>query len=101
MGRRIMKRFPWLLALTLTALVLLPATSASACPMCKAALANSQGGGDLVSGFFWSILFMMAMPFTILGSFSGYMYWQVRRARASRADCSPPGQSDGAAPHVE
>jgi hypothetical protein len=74
-----------LLSLAIFALLMWPAVSASACPMCKAALANSEGGGDLVSGFFWSILFMMAMPFTILGSFSGYMYWQVRRARAARA----------------
>lgn len=70
--------------------VMLSASTASACPMCKAALANSEGQGDLVSGFFWSILFMMSMPFTLLASFSGYMYLQVRRARAAQAVTPDP-----------
>ena len=55
---------------------------ASACPTCKAALASHDGQqGDIVGGFMWSILFMMGMPFFILGSLSGLFYWQVRRAR--------------------
>ena len=64
-----------------------------ACPNCKEALANdAQQGGDLVQGFFWSILFMMSMPFAILGTFSGYMYYEVRKARGSRREetSSPP-----------
>lgn len=64
---------------------------AAACPSCKAAIASSKAGqGDLVGGFFWSILFMMSMPFVLLGSFSGLMYWQVRKARraAAAADAS-------------
>ena len=62
------------------AIVALSAEVASACPSCKAALAN-QGKGDLVKGFMYSILFMLSMPFALLGSFSGYMYVLVRRAR--------------------
>lgn len=68
---------------------------ASACPSCKAALASQDASqGDIVSGYFWSILFMMSMPFTILGSFSGYMYLAVRRARAEQAAAknNPPEQ---------
>lgn len=64
------------LAVTATASV------ANACPMCKEALAG--GGGDLVSGVFYSILFMLSMPFLILGGISSYFYWLVRRARAER-----------------
>ena len=46
-----------------------------ACPNCKDALAaNSEGGADLVRGYFYSILFMMGMPFTLLGAFSFSMY---------------------------
>lgn len=53
--------------------------------MCKAALASQEGGeGDIVAGFFWSILFMVSMPFLILGSFVTYMYLLVRKARQAR-----------------
>ena len=56
---------------------------ASACPTCKAALASHDGNqGDMVGAFMWSILFMMGMPFILLGSLGGLFYWQVRRARA-------------------
>src|ERR1043165_3024577 len=59
---------------------------ASACPMCQAALASHDAShGDLVSAYMWSILFLMAMPFTLLTGFSGYMYLLVRRARAQGA----------------
>jgi hypothetical protein len=59
------------------------ASAADACPTCKAALASHDGAhGDIVGAYFWSILFMMSMPFTILGILSGIMYWQIRRARA-------------------
>ena len=69
--------------------VLFGAGVASACPMCKAALAGQEGQGDLVSGFFWSILFMMSMPFTILGAFSGYMFLLVRRAKVHASAAGP------------
>jgi hypothetical protein len=62
-------------------LVLLAAGAAWACPSCKVALANENGKGDLVKGMFYSILFMLSMPFAIFGSFSGYFYMLVRRAR--------------------
>ncbi len=63
---------------------------AAACPSCKAALANQQGKGDLVSGFFYSILFMLSMPFAIFGSFSGYFYYLVRRARREQSESQQP-----------
>jgi hypothetical protein len=66
-------------------LVLAGANLAEACPSCKAALASQEAGGDLVRGFFWSIVFMMSMPFLLVGSFSGYLYLLVRRARAGQA----------------
>ena len=63
------------------ALVIVVAQTASACPSCKAALANQEGkgGGDLVAGFFYSIMFMLSMPFAIFGSLSGYFYMLVPR----------------------
>ena len=75
----------WMPVLLALCGVLLVACPAEACPMCKAALSNQDGeGGDLVSGFFYSILFMLSMPFAILGVFSGLMYREVRRARAAK-----------------
>jgi len=60
--------------------------TAAACPTCKQAIAAN--GDDIVRGYFWSILFMMAMPFTILGSLSSYMYLLVRRARKEQKPAS-------------
>jgi hypothetical protein len=71
------------LLLTAFCLLALGASPAWACPFCKEALANS-GGGDLVSGFFYSILFMLSMPFLIITGMGTYMYVLVRRARAAR-----------------
>lgn len=67
------------------AAVLLVCEAASACPTCKAALSSHEGKGDMVGGYFWSILFMMAMPFTILGSLSGLFYYEVRKARKKQS----------------
>lgn len=74
-----------LVVIAAMAVVLLAAQSASACPSCKAALANQEGKGDLVSGFMYSILFMLSMPFAIFGSISSYFYYLVRRARREQA----------------
>ena len=67
-----------------TVVLLSVADFAAACPSCKEALGNSSGGGDLVSGFFWSILFMLSMPFLLLGSFGLYFYCLVRKSRLAR-----------------
>lgn len=66
--------------------------TALACPSCKQALADSKGG-NMIAGYFWSILFMMSMPFTLLGGFSAYMYLLVRRARAAASSSAPPALS--------
>jgi hypothetical protein len=55
---------------------------AAACPTCREGLAqNDPQGRSLAAGFYYSILFMMAMPFTILGAFGGLAYLSIRRAR--------------------
>ena len=74
-----------LLCVALTVVLALVST-ASACPGCKNALLNdTEGGGNLVAGYFWSILFMMSMPFLLVISFGGSMYLSVRRAHARQA----------------
>ena len=74
-------------------IVVLNSGLAAACPSGKAALANQDGKGDLVSGFMYSILFMLSMPFAIFGSFSGYFYMLVRRARRQQEAQRVGGQS--------
>ena len=59
--------------------MLLMVGTADACPTCK--LASAENGFDPVRGYFWSILFMMSMPFLILGGLGTMFYLDVRRAR--------------------
>ncbi len=55
-----------------------------ACPTCKEAIAeNGQSQEGLVRGYFWSIVFMMSMPFLIFAGLGYYFSSQVRRARAA------------------
>jgi hypothetical protein len=93
----------WLIPVIAMAAVLSVATIASACPSCKAALGDSPEGQRLVRGYFVSICFMMAMPFTLLGGMSGYMYWLVRSARRDGQPGGPTLPSDAAAatPKIE
>jgi uncharacterized paraquat-inducible protein A len=68
-------------AFVLMAIVLLSA-DLMACPTCK----NGMSGADPVSvarasGYFYSILFMMSMPFLIVGTFGGAAYLSIKRAR--------------------
>jgi hypothetical protein len=53
---------------------------ALACPNCKDSL-NAQ----YAAAYGASIIFMLSMPFLILGGLSAYFYWEVRRARKKQA----------------
>jgi hypothetical protein len=67
-------------------LVLALGTTAQACPTCGAGMAEGgEAGRKMLNSWFWSIMFMMSMPFVILGSLGGYMYWIVRKARRAEA----------------
>lgn len=95
-SQRLRHNVVWLLAVALAALVILLALSstAAACPSCKNALASHDGRqGDIISGFMWSILFMLSMPFALVGSFGAYMYVLVRKARRDGSD--PPQIAPG------
>ena len=72
----------WLIVATAIALALLIASVAAACPTCKEGLAqNDPHGQSVAAGYYYSILFMMTMPFAILGTFGGLAYLSIRRAR--------------------
>lgn len=76
-----MNRLPALLICGLIVAVCLTG-DALGCPNCKDSLAqNDPTATGLVQGYFWSILFLLAMPFTILAGMSTYFYLLVRRAR--------------------
>jgi len=67
------------------AFVLMLAGVAAACPTCKESLAHDPASANLARGFYYSILFMVSMPFVIFGSMSAYFYWEVRKAKARQA----------------
>ena len=71
--------------------------AAEACPTCKDAIAqNDPQHQRMVKGYFYSILFMMSMPFVVLGTFGGMAYLSVKRARqnSARESDQRPGTSD-------
>src|SRR5262245_32889636 len=71
----------WIGLIVLIAIIL-SAGPVWACPNCQESLATGPNAFNLVRGFFWSIVFMMSMPFMILGGLCSYFYWEVRKARA-------------------
>ena len=77
------------------AALLIAASCVEACPTCKDGLAGDDPSyQNWVSGYFYSILFMMSMPFAILVSFGSYMYLLVRRSRkATEQSSDSPGDS--------
>src|SRR4051812_39741318 len=71
-------------ALALVAVFVL-AGVAQACPTCKENLAQDPAAAGLVQGYFWSILFMLSMPYLIFTALASYFYYEVRKARARQA----------------
>ena len=63
-------------------LLLIPVTG-QACPMCVESLKDSELGG----GFNASILFLLVMPFALVGSIGGGLFFYARRHSRS-----PQGQ---------
>jgi hypothetical protein len=59
---------------------LLAAADAWACPNCKDAVDTADPDGmNLARGYFYSILIMLAMPLTLVGSFGIYVWREMRR----------------------
>ena len=58
---------------------------ASACPTCKDSVAqNDPHYQSMAAGYYYSILFMLSMPFLIVTTFSTFAYRSVKRAEAER-----------------
>jgi hypothetical protein len=84
------------------AALLLPALL-SACPLCKEAEADTPGGSaSLGRGFYYSILLMIAVPWTAVGTVAFLIFRKKRRgwtaAGAGPQDLSPRNQVAGAGP---
>jgi hypothetical protein len=82
-----MNRKSWitLIVAAVAVLVVVCALSqtATACPTCTKGLADGDEASQrMIQGYFWSIIFMMSMPFAILFGVGGYMYREVKRAQA-------------------
>ena len=67
---------------------LLVAGDAFGCPNCKDAVNTSDPEGlNVARGYFYSILIMLAMPFTLISSFGIYVWREMQRQK--RAGLSP------------
>ena len=68
------------------ALVMFVAGLAHACPTCKEGIdQNDPTHQSMAAGYYYSILFMMSMPFVVLGTFCSVAYLSIRRARERQA----------------
>jgi hypothetical protein len=65
---RIRRAAVLLIALTLSAIAQ-PVGIARACPNCKEAVSLQSGeASNVASGYNWSVLFMIAVPFSMMGT---------------------------------
>ena len=76
------------LAVVALMFVLVFGAAAQACPMCAEAVANQAGSDSsgMVSGYFWSILFMMGMPFALFGGFTTLVVWAYRKQESVKQE---------------
>lgn len=57
--------------------------AAQACPVCW--IGSGSPEHDLLArGFYWGVLFLMAMPFTVAASIGGWLWYAQRRGRGRR-----------------
>ncbi|MBC8356562.1 MAG: hypothetical protein H8E66_31670 [Planctomycetes bacterium] len=89
----------------LIALILLLALAcfadvASACPTCKDGMAGDPAYSSMVNGYFWSIIFMMSMPFLVFSGVAAYFYYEVRRARSLQAAAAATSADTSSNPEI-
>jgi hypothetical protein len=72
----------WRIVILAVLAVALPAACVFACPTCKEGLAEADPQQQsLAAGYYYSILFMMSMPYIVLGTFGYVAYRSIQRAR--------------------
>ncbi|HEY7317125.1 MAG TPA: hypothetical protein VIE89_06095 [Candidatus Binatia bacterium] len=65
------------------ALIYSPAI-ANACAVCWAG-----DGGPIEQAFNWSVLFLMAAPYAVVGSIAGWLFYSHRRSAPKREKAEP------------
>jgi hypothetical protein len=61
-------------------LAILAASDAKACPNCKEAVSATPGeAASLADGFNWSVLFMLSVPFSLLGTGAFMVHRAVKK----------------------
>jgi len=84
-----MKRFP-LMIVAGAVLGLFVAADAFGCPNCKDAFATGDADSvNVARGYFYSILLMLAMPFTLAGTFGAYVWREMRKQQRSQSQDQP------------
>ena len=86
-----MRKYYAVIGLGVSIVVLLAAADAFGCPNCKDGVNTSDPQGlNIARGYFYSILLMLAMPFTLAGSFGAYVWREMRRQKRL-AESTEPG----------
>jgi hypothetical protein len=71
-------------------LALLVAGEAVGCPNCKDGFSSSDPDAvNIARGYFYSILLMLAMPFTLAGTFGAYVWREMRKQQQSQSQDQP------------
>ena len=83
-----MKRLRWRVRAALVAWgsaggALLAPVAAQACAVCWTG-AGAPEQDPLARGFYWGVLFLMAMPFAVVAVIGGWLWYAHRRARGRR-----------------
>ena len=82
-----MSRFPFAVVVML---VLLVGAEAFGCPNCKDAFSSSDPDAvNVARGYFYSILLMLAMPFTLAGTFGAYVWREMRKQQRAPSQDQP------------
>ncbi len=68
------------LILTFCSVLIVPAV-ASACAVC---LGGADGNDPVADAFNWSVLFLMAAPYAVVGSIAGWLFFAYRKAARKR-----------------
>lgn len=66
----------------LIGVALLVPAAAQACAVCGTG--PGVEGDPTVRGFYWGLLFLMAMPFAVAGSIGAWLFYRAWRANADR-----------------
>jgi len=74
------KRHVWTLAMLLLLVGFTVVDAHAQCVMCKAVAEDSAGAGGAGRGLNTAILYLMAVPYVLLGILGGVFFWKRRKS---------------------